>query len=158
MRLWTYLTKYQTMFWDWSWSWHFLVVHNKCFSNREMVPYCHFLRINIHEIIHVNLKSAVMIKPLLLFIFTHNFWSFCLCFFLFIIFCCFAYNNLQHILPPISYDVFFSFNFVLSTHLLRLQPSHPELSLPWIHLRNFFPSFPIRDIRFSSNVKMSSFH
>ena len=74
MILWTFVTKSRPMFWDCFWSWHFIVVFNKCVGSIKMVLPYHCLRINIHEIIHVKLNSAVMMKPLQLCIFIHNFY------------------------------------------------------------------------------------
>ena len=66
---------------------------------------------------HVNLNQAVIMKPLQMCIFIHNFLSFCLYFFLFITFLCFTYKNLQYIFPPIYDNFSFSLNYFLNTRL-----------------------------------------
>ena len=95
------------MFWDWSQSWHFFSSQQTLFL-LEIVFQWYWIGIKIHESIHINLKSAVIMKPLQLCIFIHNFLSLYLCYL--ITFWCFACKNLQHIFPPIYDNNYFSFS------------------------------------------------
>ena len=155
MILWTYVTKYKPVFWDWYWSWHFIVVNSKWFCIRKMFLQRNCLRINIHESMHVNLKSVVTMKLLQLCIFIHNFWSFCL--FIFITFWCFTCNNLQHILPPIYDNNYFYYSIRFLIRILDAFNHLASNSLCFgVISRLPFVLFPIRDINYFSTVKMSS--
>ena len=79
----------------------------------KVVLLCHNLRINIHWIIHLNLKSTVTTKSLHFCIFIHFFQSLFL-WFSFVTFVCFTCNNFQHIFPPISDNNYFYFQFISS--------------------------------------------
>ena len=82
-----------------------------------MVLHRNCLSINIHESIHVNLKSEVMTKPLRLCIFIHSFLSFCIFYFIFTTFWSFTCKNLQHIFPPIYDNNYFYFSILFSIRI-----------------------------------------
>ena len=146
------------MFWECSCSLHFLVVHNKNICSGKIVIHWHCLRNNIHESIHVNLKLAVMMKPLQLCIFINNFLSFCLWFFFLQPFLCFFCNTLQHIFPPIYDNNYFSFSirFLILIFDAFVRLASNSLCLV-VTARLIFTLFPIKAIHFSSTVKMSYF-
>ena len=81
MIVWPYENESQIILWDWSWSWYFIVVSNKCFCSWKICLHWHCLRIDIHEIIHVNLNFAVTMKPIQLCIVIYSLWLFCIWFF-----------------------------------------------------------------------------
>ena len=126
--------------------------HFVCSS--KMVLHWNCLRINIHESIHVKLKSEVTMKPLQLCIFIHDFLSFCICFFLVLIFWCFNCKNLQRIFPPISDNnsFYFSIRFLISIFYAFIHLTSNSLC-PGVISRLIFVLFPIRDICFYSTVK-----
>ena len=99
------------MCWDWTWSSHFIVVINKSFFSRKIVLRWNCIRINIHEIIHVNLKSEVVTKPFQLCIFIHNVLLLCLCFLLLLLF---------HASPVRTFNIFSCKYLIIIIFLIKL--------------------------------------
>ena len=136
------------MFWDWSWSWHFIVFCNKT------IVLCHCLRIDIHEIIHVNLNLVLIIKPLHLFIFVLFY-----CYvsdFSFITFCCFTCKNFRYLFSPISDNNYFSFSIRFSIRILADFNHYLSISLfRGVIYRIFFVIFPLYALCFYWVINMS---
>ena len=72
------ITKYKPLFWYWSRFWSLFVFFNKFLGRWEVIILCNCLRINLHKIIHITLKSEVIIKLLHSCIFINYFLSWCL--------------------------------------------------------------------------------
>ena len=92
----TYVPKCNLIFWNCSWTWHLPLFLSKVFRSWKIFLHWNYLKIDIHESIHVKLKLVVMTKHLQQCIFIHIFIVLPLNF-RFRQFFCFICKNLQQV-------------------------------------------------------------
>ena len=124
-----------------------------------MVLHWYCMRINIHESIHVKLRSTVMMKPLRLCIFIHIFKCSLYVYFFNITFDASPVTTFDMFSPPIYDNNYFSFSISFLTRISHAFNHLASISLCFrVISRLLFVLFPIRAIHFLQLLRCHIFY